>query len=110
MGTLSRAGRHNILHKILSTFPAGINYAFAYGSAVFKQQNNIDSKNMIDLIFVVDDPSEWHAANLHQNLHHYSMLRHCGSDSIASIQDNIGAGVYYNTRVECQNMVCCLML
>ncbi|XP_038069086.1 phosphatidate cytidylyltransferase, mitochondrial-like [Patiria miniata] len=89
--------------RILSNFPKDMTMAFAYGSGVFKQIANKDKDNMIDFIFVVNDAADWHAQNLRRNPHHYSSLRHLGAEKIVRIQDEIGAGVYYNTLVRCED-------
>ena len=60
---------------------------------------------MIDFIFVVDDSKNWHAQNLKRNPHHYSALRYLGAKKIARIQEDIGAAVYYNTLVRCEDKV-----
>ena len=60
---------------------------------------------MIDLVFVVNDPVSWHQQNLEKNPHHYSGLRILGARCVAAIQDNVGAGVYYNTLVRCEGRV-----
>ncbi|ODM94697.1 Phosphatidate cytidylyltransferase, mitochondrial, partial [Orchesella cincta] len=62
-----------VLHKILKHFPKRCNYAFAYGSAVFLLPGK-----MIDLIFVANDPVEWHTENLGMNRSHYSKLKYFG--------------------------------
>lgn len=59
---------------------------------------------MLDLIFVVDDAELWHAENLGKNHHHYSFLRHFGSEMITKIQRTSGR-VYYNTLVEIDSQV-----
>ena len=59
---------------------------------------------MLDLIFAVDDAELWHAENIKTNRHHYSFLRHCGSDVLAKVQ-RAGGGVYYNTLVEIDSQV-----
>ena len=59
---------------------------------------------MLDLIFAVDDPLEWHRDNLQWNSHHYSFLRHFGPDSIVKLQQ-ASAGVYYNTLLVVESQV-----
>lgn len=56
-------------------------------------------KNMLDFVFAVDDPVTWHTMNLMQNRKHYSVLKFLGPRKISWIQDEHGAGVYYNTLV-----------
>ncbi|XP_041944946.1 phosphatidate cytidylyltransferase, mitochondrial isoform X2 [Alosa sapidissima] len=88
--------------RILSQFPQDISLAFAYGSGVFKQQGTTQGqmgKNMLDFVFAVDDPVTWHTMNLMQNRKHYSFLKFLGPKQISTIQNEHGAGVYYNTLV-----------
>ncbi|KAG7478112.1 hypothetical protein MATL_G00076960 [Megalops atlanticus] len=88
--------------RILSQFPQDISLAFAYGSGVFKQSGTTQGqmgKNMVDFVFAVDDPVTWHTMNLLQNRKHYSFLKYLGPKHISSIQNDHGAGVYYNTLV-----------
>ena len=59
---------------------------------------------MLDLIFVVDDPLEWHKANLHRHWDHYSAMRRLGATAITRIQ-SYSAGVYYNTLVHIESQV-----
>lgn len=78
---------------ILEQFPEGIQMAFAYGSGVFKQQGQSDTqvkKNMIDLIFVVDDSYKWHHKNIKQNKNHYSCLKYFGAKQVANVKRNMG--------------------
>ena len=60
---------------------------------------------MLDLIFAVDSPLEWHEENLKRNRDHYSFVRHLGSKGITSLQ-KLSAGVYYNTLVTIDSQVC----
>ncbi|ORX56366.1 Mmp37-domain-containing protein [Hesseltinella vesiculosa] len=89
------------LKDIVAQFHAPVRYAFAYGSGVF-QQTGYDKKNkpMIDFIFGVSHPEHWHALNMQQNPHHYSGLRYLGSNAVSYIEENFGAGVYFNPYVE----------
>jgi translocator assembly and maintenance protein 41 len=88
------------IETLLSDFPE-VTLAFAYGSAVFTQEDNEDTKNnMLDVVFVVDDALEWHKANLEINRSHYSVVgRVFRPELIASLQDNFGANMYFNTLV-----------
>ncbi|KAM9325431.1 phosphatidate cytidylyltransferase, mitochondrial [Gastrophryne carolinensis] len=96
------------LRRILSCFPQDISLAFAYGSAVFRQSGASQSNaknNMLDFVFAVDDPVTWHTMNLMQNRSHYSFLKYTGPKPITNVQENYGAGVYYNTLVPCDGKV-----
>ena len=78
-----------------------VSTAFAYGSAVFGQRGCTEADRraaMTDLVLVVDDPVEWHRANLQLHASHYSFLGGLGVDAVSMAQA-IGAGVYYNTGV-----------
>ncbi|XP_064121600.1 phosphatidate cytidylyltransferase, mitochondrial-like isoform X1 [Macrobrachium nipponense] len=87
-------------HSILQAFPKGYSLAFAYGSGVFKQVGHKSVRdNMMDFIFAVKDPLQWHQTNLALNPKHYSALRYGGHHLITNIQDNWGAHVYFNTLV-----------
>ena len=90
---------------VLANFPKkNLRLAFAYGSGVFRQQGHEDkSKNMLDFMFVVDDPVAWHRENMQRNYSHYSFLKVLGPKYLARIQDRYGAGVYFNTLVPCQD-------
>ncbi|KAI4895474.1 hypothetical protein NFI96_002135 [Prochilodus magdalenae] len=88
--------------RILAQFPQDISLAFAYGSGVFKQAGTTQGqmgKNMLDFVFAVDDPVTWHTMNLMENRKHYSFLKYLGPKHISSIQNDYGAGVYFNTLV-----------
>lgn len=91
------------LNLILSHFQAPIDFAFGYGSGVFKQNgyDNLKGSNkpQIDLIFGVKDPLKFHKINMCQNPDHYSSLKWCGSSVISYFQD-IGAGIYFNPFVD----------
>ena len=63
---------------------------------------------MVDLIFVVSDPQQWHAINVRQFPEHYSAVRFLGSRAIAAIED-WGAHVYFNTLVSMNDLVGCFL-
>ncbi|XP_055725882.1 phosphatidate cytidylyltransferase, mitochondrial [Salvelinus fontinalis] len=91
-----------LYRRILSQFPQDISLAFAYGSGVFKQNGTSQGqmgRNMLDFVLAVDDSVTWHTMNLMQNRKHYSVLKFLGPRKISRIQDEHGAGVYYNTLV-----------
>lgn len=96
------------LRQVLWKFGAPIRYAFAYGSGVFSQgtkaANTTVSKPQIDMIFGVTHTEHWHSLNLKQNSHHYSGLRWLGSGAISFVQDQLGAGLYFNPYVEMDGM------
>lgn len=92
--------------NILSKFPSNFSFCFAYGSGVKKQLGYTDAdttdrakRPMIDLVFCVDDPLEWHRQNLQMNWSHYSTVRVMGSSIISTIQTQFGAKVYCNTLI-----------
>ncbi|KAL8779787.1 MAG: hypothetical protein Q9213_006772 [Squamulea squamosa] len=107
------------LRQILWQFRAPIRYAFAYGSGVFPQTAS-GSKSastvhahpspaistvqggqgkMIDFIFGVSYTQHWHSLNLQQHRDHYSAIGSLGSSFVSRVQDNYGAGVYFNPYV-----------
>ncbi|KAI9677309.1 MAG: Mitochondrial translocator assembly and maintenance protein 41 [Trizodia sp. TS-e1964] len=110
------------LRQILWQFRAPIRYAFAYGSGVFPQgapsaastssKSSIHpspspaiaaaqrgSGKVIDFIFGVSYTQHWHSLNLQQHRDHYSALGHLGSAVVSYVQDEWGAGVYFNPYV-----------
>ena len=107
------------LRQILWQFRAPIRYAFAYGSGVFPQGKASPSSSpgihpapspaisnvqkgegkMIDFIFGVSYTQHWHSLNLQQHRDHYSAVGSLGSYVVSRIQDNWGAGVYFNPYV-----------
>lgn len=60
---------------------------------------------MLDFVFTVDDPVAWHSKNLKKNRNHYSFLKVLGPRIITAVQDNYGAGVYYNPLITCDGRV-----
>ncbi|KAL0084994.1 mitochondrial matrix Mmp37-domain-containing protein [Phycomyces blakesleeanus] len=93
------------LKKVLTRFNAPIRYAVAYGSGVFKHtEDDGKRKRVLDFIFGVSHPAHWHALNIQQNPHHYSALRFLGANSVAMIQEKVGAGVYFNPYIEIDGM------
>lgn len=107
------------LRQILWQFRAPIRYAFAYGSGVFPQAPGSSSSGssihphpssaitkvqkgggkMIDFIFGVSYTQHWHSINLQQHRDHYSAVGSLGSYLVSRVQDNWGAGVYFNPYV-----------
>lgn len=95
-----------IYARILSRFPQNFTFCFAYGSAVKKQlTNKKPQENMIDLIYCVDNPINWHEFNMKMNSSHYSALKYLGHGFIAKYQENFGAKVYYNTLVPIEGVL-----
>lgn len=91
---------NQLYNRIIKRFPNDhIRYVIAYGSGVFKQQNNVSASNMIDFVFVVSDSFKFHKENLQLNPTHYSFLRHLGPHYLSRFQEDIPAGCYYNTLV-----------
>lgn len=84
---------------LLSTFPQHFSFCFAYGSGVFRQSGSDITKNMVDMIFTVKDPSTWHKENISRNPHHYSSLRRLGHAAVSRFQEKWGAEVYFNAYV-----------
>lgn len=107
------------LRQILWQFRAPIRYAFAYGSGVFPQAgssspgisplhpnpspaiSNVQKgkSKMVDFIFGVSYTQHWHSLNLQQHRDHYSAVGSLGSSFVSRIQDNWGAGVYFNPYI-----------
>eukprot|EP00743_Colponemidia_sp_Colp-15_P010399 GILK01011449.1.p1 GENE.GILK01011449.1~~GILK01011449.1.p1 ORF type:complete len:317 (+),score=36.40 GILK01011449.1:37-951(+) len=83
---------------VLSVFPR-VSFSFAYGSGVMKQLGYGKSQPMIDMVFAVENSTQWHAENLKLNPSHYSGLKVFGPNIIARVED-WGAHIYYNTLVE----------
>ncbi|ELV13467.1 MMP37-like protein, mitochondrial [Tupaia chinensis] len=90
---------------MLPHFPEELSLAFAYGSGVYRQAGlNSNQKNAIlDIMFTVEDPVMWHSKNLKKNWSHYAFLKSLGPRIITSIQNNYGAGVYYNPLITCDD-------
>jgi translocator assembly and maintenance protein 41 len=61
---------------------------------------------MIDFLFAVGHPQHWHSLNINQNRKHYSFLGTLGSGAVTWLQENLGAGVYYNPYVKIDDVVC----
>lgn len=107
------------LRQVLWQFRAPIRYAFAYGSGVFPQSESGSSSKpnlhpnpdpvissvqkgpgkMIDFIFGVSYTQHWHSLNLQQHRNHYSAVGSLGSSFVSRIQDDWGAGVYFNPYI-----------
>lgn len=60
---------------------------------------------MLDFVFAVDDPVTWHTMNLIENRKHYSLLKYLGPKQISNIQNDYGAGIYFNTLVPADDQV-----
>jgi len=88
-----------MMEKILGCFPACC-WGFAYGSGVFLQIGYSEKNNpLIDIIMVVDDPTQWHFENIAMNPSHYSSLKLFGADAVAKVQICGMGKVYFNTDV-----------
>lgn len=64
-------------------------------------------KPLLDFVFAVSHPSHWHAINMQQNPHHYSLpMRLLGSNAVSWMQEKgIGAEVWFNVDVEVNGKV-----
>lgn len=97
-----REPRTMLVDRVIGRFPPTA-FAMAYGSGVFKQAGYGAQQPMLDMVLAVDDPVEWHRANLEANTMDYAwMPRRAGPEFITHLQDNFGAGLYYNTLVPIQ--------
>ncbi|CAG8677308.1 2929_t:CDS:2 [Cetraspora pellucida] len=89
------------LKKILFNFNAPIRYSFAYGSGVFPQKGyELEPKPMVDFIFAVSHPQHWHSLNLNRHRNHYSFMGTLGSRAVSILQNDFGAGIYFNPQVK----------
>lgn len=92
-----------VLRSICQSFKAPIEYCFGYGSGVFNQGVKSQTRSrQIDMVFGVQNAKEWHKTNIQQNPHHYSFLKYFGCSFVGYIQNNFGAGLYYNPFTEIQ--------
>ena len=102
------------LSSVLESFPP-VSFAVGYGSGVFPQKGYVGKvrahrrcgdrrtsaaialnaqPSLIDLLLICDDPSDFHAANLEFNPHHYSWP--CtASRSVRDALQRAGAGVFF---------------
>jgi Phosphatidate cytidylyltransferase, mitochondrial len=85
---------------LLGTLPK-TSFSFAYGSGVFEQAGyeNVKEAPMIDMVMATPNAAQWHSDNLALNRHHYSLLGSLGGTGLARIQEDMGAGIYYNSLV-----------
>ncbi|KAJ3186557.1 Mitochondrial translocator assembly and maintenance protein 41 [Gaertneriomyces sp. JEL0708] len=102
----------DLLQAVVHDFHAPIRFAVAYGSGVFPQKGYNYQKSqpgskegpMVDFIFGVTHPAHWHSLNIRQNRHHYSSLALLGSGVISRVQEQTGAGIYFNPDVDVAGM------
>jgi translocator assembly and maintenance protein 41 len=90
------------LADIVRHFSPGIDYAFGYGSGVFRQApvNTDPGIMMIDIILSVDNPHVWHERNLQQHTDHYSSMARLGGPRFISwVQTKFGARLYFHPFV-----------
>lgn len=104
MPRLTMADPANVYHRILTHFPGPMEMAFSYGSGAIAMKGTNRLQNMIDFVFVVDNPQKWHADNLKANRAHYSFLSAFGPKYITKVQ-HFGAGVFFNTLVRCEGQL-----
>ena len=110
------------LSAVLEVVPE-VEHAFGYGSGVFAQPQASASDDahadavrrasgdaasaptrgtptMVDYVFAVRSPLEWHAENMRRNPSHYAPhLRALGPAAVVAIADRVGVGVHFNTLV-----------
>jgi len=97
------------MDNILTHFPT-VDFAFAYGSAIFPQEGYKDNHQLVfDYIYAVENPNEWHQKNLDQNPKHYaSLMKIFGHKKISNFQNDWGASIYFNTLVPMDDGKVCL--
>lgn len=99
---------HSMLDQIVgNNFPQnGLALTFGYGSEVVKQGGNRSGGDLVDIIFVVDDPLKWHQENLNRNNQHYSAIRFLSNSAkkVVKLQENYGGRIYYNPYVNIANL------
>lgn len=87
---------------LLSQFPA-VEYAFAYGSGVVKQQgydySTAKTLPMLDLILVVEDSEKWHEENMLRNSSHYTSIIPLSAKYVAMFQEKLKANFWFNAYV-----------
>jgi mitochondrial translocator assembly and maintenance protein 41 len=85
---------------VLPAFPP-VRWAAAYGSAALQQAGYSTKNNsMVDYIFAVDSPADWHRGNIAANPSHYSSLKWLGAGVVGHVQEKWASGVYYNTLID----------
>lgn len=78
-------------------------YSFAYGSAAFPQAISLKtqkSKNMLDLILIVNDTYSFHNDNLITNQEHYSGLSKVLGVGFIDYMNNIKPSIYFNHSID----------
>jgi hypothetical protein len=92
--------------SLMGSFPE-TEFAFGYGSGAIEQGGYVYDTSlpehlqpMLDFIFVVQNPEQWHTENMQRNPSHYTTLFPLSSSMISYIQEKTGAGVWYNTLIE----------
>ncbi|XP_058800413.1 phosphatidate cytidylyltransferase, mitochondrial-like [Phymastichus coffea] len=96
---LEKVAQVSQFKNILREFPKNTKFCFAYGSGVFKQKSD-PASNMLDLIFCVRNPYQWHAENMSKNPDHYAQpMKFLGHKAVSKVQEHWGAKIYYNTLI-----------
>lgn len=95
---------HRNWSALVNRFPGNISWIFAYGSAVFKQKDQISS-SMTDLFIVVPSVLEFHKQNFIVNRSDYSIFPKItellGQDhEFFELMHASGAQVYFNTDIK----------
>ena len=91
----------SLLALLKESFPPTL-LMLVYGSAAFAQSGRTKGK-MLDIIFAVDDPMDWHSQNIISNPTHYSFVRRLPSSFLLRLQRS-SAGLYYNPFVKLRGM------
>lgn len=91
-----------MLQQLIKThFPYDeLTAVYAYGSKVFPQYKSPPGKQT-DLIFIVEDIDDFHKANKHKNIHHYSFIERYINQ--AKRINNMGARIYYHQNILINN-------
>ena len=94
--------RNAELNQILDRFPK-TTFALAYGSGAFQQASyQKKSRNMLDLILVVENLDEFHTLNMQRNPtdYHFIARKFIGPEKLDEYQKSIGNHIWWHPYIK----------
>ena len=87
---------------LLDRFPSNVAFTFAYGSGAFQQNNHQDkSKNMLDIVLVVENLEDFHRQNIQRNKRDYAWWNRIAKiDDLCEYQRKTGNRVWWHPYVK----------